>query len=102
MAFIIDKHELKSGLIIFRRADVQHRNWYCRIKIPDEDRYKTVSLETADIDAAKDRALTRTRMSGFGSNTMYQYSTALSARLPRSMRNFKSSARRPDRSRLTG
>ena len=56
MSFLIDTQELKNGLIIFRRADVKHRNWYCRIKIPRTDRYKTVSLKTADIDAARDRA----------------------------------------------
>ncbi len=56
MAFLVDTQEIKPGLVIFRRADVKHRNWYCRIKLPSEDRYKTVSLKTADIDAAKDRA----------------------------------------------
>jgi len=56
MAFLIDTQELKPGLIIFRRADVKHRNWYCRVKLPKADRYKTVSLKTADIDAARERA----------------------------------------------
>src|SRR5262249_41952110 len=56
MAFLIDTQELKPGLIIFRRADVKHRNWYCRVKLPNANRYKTVSLKTADIDAARDRA----------------------------------------------
>ena len=56
MAFLIDTQELKPGLIIFRRADVNHHNWYCRIRVPKSDRYKTVSLKTADIDAARDRA----------------------------------------------
>src|SRR5665213_1523618 len=56
MAFLTDKEELKPGLVIFRRADVQHRNWYCRIKIPKEDRYKTVSLKTPDINKAKTQA----------------------------------------------
>src|ERR1700686_4128981 len=56
MAFVTDKEELKPGLIIFRRADVKHRNWYCRVKLPKADRYKTVSLKTADIDAARERA----------------------------------------------
>ena len=37
MAFLVDTQELKTGLIIFRRADVKHRNWYCRIKVPDAD-----------------------------------------------------------------
>ncbi|MGA8614264.1 MAG: site-specific integrase [Xanthobacteraceae bacterium] len=56
MAFLVDTQELKPGLVIFRRADVKHRNWYCRVRLPNEDRYKTVSLKTADIDAAKERA----------------------------------------------
>lgn len=46
MAFVTDKEVLKPGLIIFRRADVDHRNWYCRVKLPKADRYKTVSLKT--------------------------------------------------------
>ncbi|PZU47063.1 MAG: site-specific integrase [Sphingomonas sp.] len=54
--FIIDKEELKPGLILFRRSDVQHRNWYCRVKVPKEDRYKTVSLKTDDIHAARSLA----------------------------------------------
>jgi integrase len=56
MSFLVDTQELKTGLVIFRRADVKHRNWYCRIKVPRTDRYKTVSLKTADIDAARERA----------------------------------------------
>jgi integrase len=56
MSFLIDIQELKPGLILFRRADVKHRNWYCRIKLPKSDRYKSVSLKTADIDAARERA----------------------------------------------
>ena len=56
MAFIIDKSELKPGLVIFRRGDVDHRMWYCRMKIPKADRYKTVSLKTTDIDVARERA----------------------------------------------
>lgn len=56
MAFLTDVQELKNGLIIFRRTDVKHKNWYCRVKLPNEDRYKTISLKTSDIDAARDRA----------------------------------------------
>jgi integrase len=56
MAFITDKEELKPGLIIFRRSDVQHHNWYCRVKLPKADRYKTVSLKTSDINAARSLA----------------------------------------------
>jgi integrase len=54
--FIIDREELKPGVILFRRADVKHRNWYCRVKVPKEDRYKTVSLKTSDINAARELA----------------------------------------------
>ena len=56
MAFIDDKEELKPGLVIFRRTDVQHRNWYCRVKLPKADRYKTISLKTADRETARERA----------------------------------------------
>jgi len=56
MAFVTDKEELKSGLIIFRRGDVEHRMWYCRMKMPKADRYKTVSLKTSDKEAARERA----------------------------------------------
>ena len=27
-----DKSELKPGLVLFRRGDVDHRMWYCRMK----------------------------------------------------------------------
>jgi integrase len=56
MTFLTDKEELKPGLVIFRRGDVQHRNWYCRVKLPKTDRYKTISLKTADVASARDRA----------------------------------------------
>jgi integrase len=54
--FMTDIQELKEGLIIFHREDVNHRNWYCRIKIPNEDRYKFKSLGTSDITEAKRKA----------------------------------------------
>jgi integrase len=56
MAFITEKEELKPGLIIFRRGDVDHRMWYCRMKMPKADRYKTVSLKTTDVTVAKEKA----------------------------------------------
>jgi hypothetical protein len=56
MTFIADKEELKLGLVLFRRTDVQHRNWYCRVKLPKVDRYKTISLKTADRETARERA----------------------------------------------
>src|SRR5690242_7854535 len=56
MAFMIDKQELKPGLVIFRRSDVQHKEWYCRIKVPKIDRYKTKSLETTDVTEARTKA----------------------------------------------
>lgn len=56
MAFVTDKEILKPGLVIFRRGDVAHRDWYCRVKLPKADRYKTISLKTSDVNAARDRA----------------------------------------------
>ncbi len=56
MAFLTEKEELKPGLILFRRGDVGHRMWYCRMKMPKADRYKTISLKTTDISAARERA----------------------------------------------
>ena len=56
MTFMVDTQELKTGLVIFRRTDVQHGNWYCRMKLPKEDRYKTVSLKTSNVTEAKDLA----------------------------------------------
>lgn len=56
MAHLTDVQELKPGLVIFRRTDVKHRNWYCRVRIPKEDRYKTISLKTADINDAREKA----------------------------------------------
>jgi integrase len=56
MAFMLDAEELKPGLVIFRRADVKHRKFYCRVKVPKADRYKIVSLKTSDRDAARDEA----------------------------------------------
>jgi integrase len=56
MAFLLDSEELKNGLIIFRRADVKHENWYCRVKLPQADRYKVVSLKTADRATAREKA----------------------------------------------
>jgi hypothetical protein len=56
MSFVTEKEELKPGLILFRRGDVEHRMWYCRMKMPKADRYKTVSLKTSDKEAARERA----------------------------------------------
>ncbi|WP_300530157.1 site-specific integrase [Maricaulis sp.] len=57
MSFLLDKEQIKPGLIIFRRGDVAHKNFYCRIRIQDEDRYKTIALNTADRQTARDRAM---------------------------------------------
>jgi len=57
MAFLQDMEEVKAGLIIFRRSDVKHRNWYCRVRVPSSDRYKVVSLKTPIREIAKDKAL---------------------------------------------
>lgn len=32
--------------MIFRRADVKHRKFYCRAKVPQTDRYKIIALES--------------------------------------------------------
>ena len=57
MRFIIDKEQVKKGLIIFRRGDVAHDEFYCRVRIKNEDRYKTISLHTSDRQTARDLAL---------------------------------------------
>lgn len=56
MKFMTDTEELKNGLVIFRRTDVQHDNWYCRIKLPTEPRYKTVALKTPNVSEARNKA----------------------------------------------
>ena len=57
MAFVTEKSELKPGLILFRRGDVGHRMWYCRMKMPKADRYKTVSLKTTDIRRGEGKSI---------------------------------------------
>ena len=57
MKFITDKEQVKAGLIIFRRGDVGHDQYYCRVRIQNEDRYKTISLKTSDRQTALDDAL---------------------------------------------
>jgi integrase len=57
MKFITDKEQIKAGLIIFRRGDVEHDQFYCRVRIQNEDRYKTISLKTSDRQTARDRAM---------------------------------------------
>ena len=57
MKFITDKEQVKAGLIIFRRGDVGHDQFYCRVRIQNEDRYKTISLKTSDRQTALDDAL---------------------------------------------
>ena len=57
MSFILDKEQVKPGLIIFRRGDVGHDQFYCRVRIQNEDRYKTISLRTSDRQTARDRAM---------------------------------------------
>jgi integrase len=57
MTFMSDKEQLKKGLVIFRRTDVKHNNWYCRVRVDDLKKYKTVSLKTPDVNAARDKAL---------------------------------------------
>jgi len=56
MAFVIDKETVAPGVILVRRGDVAHRNWYCRVKLPKADRYKTFSLKTEKITEARELA----------------------------------------------
>jgi integrase len=56
MSFMVDAEHLKDGLVIYRRADVQHARWYCRIKLPGRDRYKRIALKTEDIKQAREKA----------------------------------------------
>ncbi|HEY4359720.1 MAG TPA: site-specific integrase [Bryobacteraceae bacterium] len=56
MTFLVDVKVLKPGLVVFRRSDVQHHRWYCRVKLPKKDQYKTVSLKTHDFNVACERA----------------------------------------------
>jgi hypothetical protein len=35
MAFLTDVTKLKDDLILFRRGDVQHNKWCCRMKVPE-------------------------------------------------------------------
>jgi len=54
--FIVDKEVLNKGLIIFRRGDVLHREFYCRVRVQHERRYKTVALRTEDKTTARELA----------------------------------------------
>src|SRR5689334_8241946 len=56
MTFMTDTEELKGGLVIFRRNDVQHDDWYCRVKVPHARRYKTISLKTPNVTEARNKA----------------------------------------------
>ena len=80
MAFITEKEELKPGLILFRRGDVDHRMWYCRMKIPKANRYKTISLKTTDLEVARERAFDD------GADLLRSRRADLSAHRPRLLR----------------
>jgi integrase len=54
---MLDRTEIQSGIIIYRRSDVVHHDWYCRLKVPEQNRYKYVSLETPDMTLARDKAV---------------------------------------------
>ena len=60
---MLNKQELKPGLVIFQRSDVKHKDWHCRMKVPGQDRYKLFSLKTTDQHAARTEAFKQeTRM----------------------------------------
>jgi len=52
----VDTEELKRGLVIFRRRDVKHPRWYCRVRLPDGSRYKTIALKTTLVNEAREQA----------------------------------------------
>lgn len=52
---MMDTEVLKDGLVIFRRNDVKHDQWYCRVRLK-ESRYKTISLGTSILREARDKA----------------------------------------------
>ena len=47
MKFITDKEQVKAGLIITRCGDVGHDQYYSRVRIQSEDRYKTLRMSPA-------------------------------------------------------
>ena len=51
-----DVEQLKDGLVIFRRTDVKHNKWYCRVRVTNTKKYKTTSLKTSEIDTAREKA----------------------------------------------
>jgi hypothetical protein len=56
MSFVTEKEDLKPGVILFRRGDVGSSDVVLPHEMPKADRYKTVSLKTTDITAARERA----------------------------------------------
>jgi integrase len=52
-----DRTVIQSGIVIYRRSDVDHHQWYCRLKVPKQNRYKVVSLDTPDMELARDKAV---------------------------------------------
>jgi integrase len=80
MAFITEKEELKPGLILFRRGDVDHRMWYCRMKMPKADRYKTFRLKHRIKKRRGNAPSIRTRTFDSASSMTFLCSTAPSAR----------------------
>jgi hypothetical protein len=66
MAFIIDKEVLKSGLIIFRRGDVEHRNFFAASSSPRRTATRPFhSIRLIGSLPATERS-TKTPTSGFG------------------------------------
>lgn len=56
LAFLTDVTKIKDDLIIFRRTDVQHSKWYCRMKLPGVDRYN-IALKIESLRDAQEKAL---------------------------------------------
>jgi hypothetical protein len=83
LAFITDKEEFKPGLIIFRRGDVRHSNFYCRIKLLKANRYKTVALDTTDFEPPASWPSIKMLKSAFCSYITIPCSLARSGKLQR-------------------
>lgn len=57
--FYNDARTVMPGLMLYRRNDVQHQNFYARISLHGQRKYKVVSLGTESFDLARDKATKR-------------------------------------------
>src|SRR5271170_2760728 len=55
--FYRDPHQVMDGLLIYRRADVQHDRFHARITLPGQRKYKVVALKAQSVELATQEAL---------------------------------------------